>query len=133
MKKTLLTVCAAVGLALASCSSEAPVNRPYNDGINIIPMPAEMQVSQGSFKLTSSTVISANTEEALKVGQFFADKLAKSTGFNLKVVNGEQAKGIVLSLEPDKDVSPSTDTTDVLLDFHEIISVFFLFQQIFLL
>ncbi|MCF0159270.1 MAG: family 20 glycosylhydrolase [Bacteroidaceae bacterium] len=99
MKKTVFTVCAAVGLAFASCS-EAPVDRPWNDGVNIIPMPAEMQVAEGSFKLSSSTVLSANTEEGQQVAQFFADKLAKSTGFQLKVSGEAKSSGIVLNIDP---------------------------------
>ena len=119
MKKTFLTLCAAASLAFMACS-EAPVNRPYNEGINIIPMPVEMQVAEGSFQLSSSTVLSANTEDGQKVAQFFADKLAKSTGFNLKVTGDAKTSGIVINIDPAMEINEEGYHLNVAADLVKI-------------
>ena len=77
MKKTLLTACAILGLGISACT-EAPVERPWNNGINIIPQPVELQVGKGSFTLTNSTSVNISNAEVKSVGAFFAEKLSKN-------------------------------------------------------
>jgi hexosaminidase len=70
---------------------------------NLIPKPVSVSPDGASFKLTGRTAICVNGESAelVKIGQFLADKLNVSTGFDLKVKStGEiSASGnILLSL-----------------------------------
>lgn len=103
MKKALTLVAAAAAFLLSSCSSPAP-DRPYNEGINILPVPAQIDLQQGVYTLTSSTLLSANNAEAEAIAQFFAQRINRSTGFSLAVKQGEQADGIQLHINPALDM-----------------------------
>ncbi len=99
MKKTFLTTCAILGMVISSCT-DAPVERVWNDGINIIPQPVELQVGQGHFTLTNSTSITFNDEGLKPVGTFFAEKLSKATGYNIAIEDKAQSTGINIVLDP---------------------------------
>lgn len=103
MKKVFLAACAVVGLGLASCTSE-PVDRPWNDGINIMPMPVEMQVTEGNFTFTKSTVLTANNEEAKTVADFFAEKMGKATGFSVKVESAAKDGAVNICVNPEAEM-----------------------------
>ena len=50
MKKLFTTVCVAATLGLlTSCGTQTAPERSYNEGINIIPMPASLQQQEGRF------------------------------------------------------------------------------------
>ena len=50
MKKLFTTVCVAATLGLlTSCGTQTAPERTYNEGINIIPMPASLQQQEGRF------------------------------------------------------------------------------------
>jgi len=84
MKKTLLAL-----LML-------PLMQLQAQSVNIIPQPAKMEVGQGHFTIDANTkiiVIGAGME---KSARFLNDYLQKFYGFNLKVIKGKAASGIVL-------------------------------------
>ena len=65
MKKLFTTVCVAATLGLlTSCGTQTAPERTYNEGINIIPMPASLQQQEGRFLLSSSSSFYAPTPEA---------------------------------------------------------------------
>ena len=51
--------------------------------VDLIPKPVQMEVSAGTFTITSATVITSNSTEHDLAG-YLQDKLKRSTGFNLK-------------------------------------------------
>lgn len=90
MKKNLTTLCMALAMGLiTSCSTQSVSDKAYNQGINLIPTPVSLQQQEGKFALTSGTVFQASTPEAKTVAEFFANKLKKSTGFDLAVSESE--------------------------------------------
>jgi hexosaminidase len=71
---------------------------------NLIPQPVSVSLTDGTFPLTSSTVISVPdaSPELTAIGQALADKLNPSTGFEIKVQTGAASVGsISLSLNAD--------------------------------
>lgn len=87
LKESVLTLGAGACLALSLMCGQAAQAQSYNDGINIIPMPQSLVQKQGSFTLTDGTAIGATTTEAKAVAKYFAEKMAKSTGYNIPVAN----------------------------------------------
>lgn len=104
MKRVSLAVAAAMALLLSACST-APdrvlAEAEYNQGINIIPMPKELTVGEGQFTLGKKTTIAADGEEAIKVAEFFAAKLNRSTGYGIQVQSGASSDVISLKIVPD--------------------------------
>lgn len=80
----LSAACAAAVVAFASCS--APETKPWNEGINVIPVPAELTQNEGAFTLKGSTVIACDVAEFAPATAYLATKVKGSTGFDLKVV-----------------------------------------------
>ncbi len=52
--------------------------------INLIPQPAEIQKTGGSFQLSSSSKISYSNQECRKIAELMAAKLKTATGFSIK-------------------------------------------------
>ena len=99
MKKTVL-LCAAAALTIfAACDST--VEKSYNKGINVIPVPVSLVQNKGVFKLTSSTTFSAPTKEAQTIAAFFASKIGASTG-NTPAVSetAKTSNAIALLIDP---------------------------------
>lgn len=91
--------CCALILAalLCSCGGSQRVDRPYNEGINLIPAPLSMTPQSGRFLLKKGMKIGAEGEEVRQVALFFAEKLQRSTGYALEVAD----KGAInLTLDP---------------------------------
>ena len=111
MKNYFSTLCAGVALTfLASCGGQQGEVKPYNEGINIIPMPQNLVQNQGVFKLSSGTSFGATTDEAKTVAEFFAAKMRNATGYNISVSD----KGdITLTLDSALDVNDEGYTLDV--------------------
>lgn len=111
MKNYFSTLCAGVALSfLASCGGQQGEVKPYNEGINIIPMPQNLVQNQGVFKLSSGTSFGATTDEAKTVAEFFAAKMRNATGYNISVSD----KGdITLTLDAALDVNDEGYTLDV--------------------
>ncbi len=84
MKKTLLAL-----LML-------PLMQLHAQSVNIIPQPAKMEVGQGHFTIDANTKIIVSGAGMEKSARFLNDYLQKFYGFNLKVIKGKAASGIVL-------------------------------------
>ena len=74
-------------MAFTSCGDGSSAVKPYNEGINIIPMPQTLVQQDGQFKLADGMVIGASTPEAKTVAEFFADKMMRSTGYKFTVAD----------------------------------------------
>lgn len=90
---------AVIGLT-TSCGPKTDMERSYNAGINIIPMPAELQQQEGNFTLKNGATFYASTSEAKKVAEFFIKKLQQPTGYTFNLAEGEGKDGITLTLDP---------------------------------
>lgn len=105
MKKLFSTMGIALMLgAVASCGPTPERHRTYNEGIHIIPAPAEMQVSDSCYHLTEGASFYAPTPEAKTLAAFFSDKLKASTGLDIPVSDTEQASCIALTIDPSLDI-----------------------------
>ncbi|MDO4163851.1 MAG: family 20 glycosylhydrolase [Bacteroides sp.] len=110
MKNLISALCATMLLAFStSCGNQAAM-KSYNEGINIIPMPQTLTVLQGSFKLTGSTSIGATTDESKAVATYFADKMNRSTGYDITV---EDKGSIMLVLEDEEELGKEGYRLDV--------------------
>ncbi len=100
--KTTLLSLAIAGAAMFSCG-DAGVITSYNEGVNIIPVPAQTStVGAERFMLKSSTALSAGCQESKTIAEFFAAQIKQSTGYNTAV---ESADGdIALSIDPSLDL-----------------------------
>ena len=93
-----MSLFAIIGLT-ASCGPKTDTERSYNAGINIIPMPAELQQQEGNFTLKNGATFYASTPEAKKVAEFFIKKLQVPTGYTFNLAEGEGKDGITLALD----------------------------------
>lgn len=105
MLKKLIPVCTiALALLVASCgSTETPVQKPYNEGINVTPIPLELKQNEGSFELTRSVVFAVNDPSLDKVASYFAAKIKNSTGYDLDIKTVTPSANFI-SLNIDKDI-----------------------------
>jgi len=55
-----------------------------NPANELIPQPAELQLSEGSFLLTNTSTIGFDSQESRIVAEMFSQKLNQSTGFSIK-------------------------------------------------
>ncbi|MDR0427652.1 MAG: family 20 glycosylhydrolase [Dysgonamonadaceae bacterium] len=97
MNKLLSAVIVCLFLFFASFCTE-PGTKPYNEGINIVPMPLELEQKEGNFMLSKQTVFVVNNEAAEKIASFFSEKISRSTSFKLKSVHEKPASNYI-SLE----------------------------------
>ncbi|MDH6357577.1 family 20 glycosylhydrolase [Parabacteroides sp. PF5-9] len=105
MKNLIATICAgAVLYFLAACNEQTTEVSSYNEGINIIPTPANLTIQEGAFKLNKKTSYYASTPEARTIADFFAAKMRLSTGFPI-LVNDEGSGNISLVIDPAVDVN----------------------------
>jgi len=65
--------------------------------VDLIPKPVQMELSAGTFTVTSTTVI-VSDQAVLELAGYLQDKLKKSTGFNLKTTTKTTA-GLHIGLE----------------------------------
>ena len=112
--KTLLSMCAGAALCiLASCSEGPTKQMPYNQGINVIPMPVSLVQNEGSFKLSKNTAFSASTPEAKTVAEYFAAQMNLATGYRITVSDKAASNGITLAIDGALDVNNEGYTLDV--------------------
>lgn len=98
MKNFLTTVCASLLLMAGTSCGNPQQDRPYNEGINIIPMPQTLNRQEGSFKLSDGTTFGVVTPETQAVAEYFIAKMKKSTGYDFPIAaNGK----ITLALDSD--------------------------------
>ncbi len=94
MKKTFLLLASV--LMLSSCTTKIE-HFSYNEGINIIPVPVELTQTEGSFTLTSNTVIVApNIEVAANSAAYLVAKIKASTGYDLNITHTQPASNYIL-------------------------------------
>jgi hexosaminidase len=79
-------------LGVVSCKRHAPTDLTRE---NLIPKPVSVTATAGVFELTKASVIYTEGEsaEVKQIGQFLADKLNRSTGFEVKVSIAQGAPG----------------------------------------
>ncbi|MCW3116934.1 MAG: Beta-N-acetylhexosaminidase [Chitinophagaceae bacterium] len=75
--------------------------QPANSSLeNLIPMPVSVKATGGTFELTTGTSIfvEGQSQDALRIGQYLADKLKPATGFalNVSVASGAPKPGNIL-------------------------------------
>lgn len=100
MKKIILSLIAAIALVLCiSCESSTVEPKSYNEGVNIIPVPLKMEPQDGRFALKNNTTFYANNADFQKVGEFFMEKIKRSTGYKMKWVEQEDQSNIRLLVD----------------------------------
>ena len=83
--KKLVSMCAGAALCiLASCSEGPTKQMPYNQGINVIPVPVSLTQNEGVFKVGKNMAFQASTPEAKTVAKFFASKMNLATGYQVQ-------------------------------------------------
>lgn len=100
-----LFVSLACALSLGYLATAAPMKTTlasYNQGINIIPQPKELVQGKGSFALTAKTPLLVQGDSAYIIARFFAEKLQRSTGYQLPVRSSSSAQpgAIYLRIDP---------------------------------
>ncbi len=107
-------------LGLTSCKPSGPPTDLSKE--NIIPRPISITATGNAFTITDDADIYVEgPEELKKIGQYLADKLNPSTGFDLKVASttgGPKSGSIYLTLIPDSQLGEEgyelTITNDLL-------------------
>lgn len=101
MKKLLMATLAIIAIA---CTPKIE-HKVYNQGINIIPVPASLTQGEGRFTITSSTVIVVANPELANVSAYLGAKIKASTGYDLAIAKeNPQANYIALNIAPELTV-----------------------------
>lgn len=117
MRKLITTMCSTAALCLlTACGEQTAETKSYNQGINVIPAPAELTQQEGVFKLGKKTSIFASTPEAKTVAEFFASKMNTATGYKINVSDKETAGDISLKINEALDVNNEGYTLNVTKD-----------------
>lgn len=118
LMKKLLSLFSLAAILFASCSENVPKeDKPYNQGINITPIPLELTQKSDTFNLTKSIVFVANSNDVEKVSAFFAAKIKNSTGYNLNIVKDKPASGYIsLNINNNIDVNDEGYLLDITKD-----------------
>lgn len=112
--KKLISMCAGAALCiLASCSEGPTKQMPYNQGINVIPVPVSLTQNEGVFKVGKNMAFQASTPGAKIVAEFFASKINLATGYQVTVGDKEVSSGISLVIDEALDVNNEGYTLDV--------------------
>lgn len=75
-----LALFAVLATAILVCGCGRQSQKPYNEGINIIPTPVELTRHAGAFTLKRSTSISADSSLDI-VADYFSAKMSRATGY----------------------------------------------------
>lgn len=95
----LLALC----VSLTTCGQKKESQPEKNGTISVIPLPLEMSVQKGTFKINSDTKIYAD-KDAGQVAGLFAKTVRVSTGFTLPVSNSiKPEKGICFIIDKKSD------------------------------
>lgn len=97
--KTNLWCVIVCSLILCACGKENLLEKAYNQGINIIPMPVQLEQGKGYFTLESETGLTVSDDSLQSVASFFAGKIQKSTGFCLKTDKGNKSNAVNLIID----------------------------------
>ena len=87
-------------LILTACTTTRIQKMETTPKISIIPKPLELKQNNGSFSINSETKILSNQNhpELIKIGEYLAENLNTSTGFNLKVEPGSNSSDLPNSI-----------------------------------
>lgn len=101
MNKFLSFICAIsfLGIATACSPNRANFNRSYNYGINIIPTPAFLEGKKGYFTLSSNSTFYVPNTAVQPIASFFSEKLKRSTGMEINLVDKQQDGSVALFLD----------------------------------
>jgi len=94
-----------IATAVAGCGKpHAPTDLTKE---NLIPIPVSVQATAKVFEVTKETAIYVEGEELLAIGEYLADKLRPSTGFELKVsaTSGAPKSGNIYITTKDTDAT----------------------------
>lgn len=88
LRLATLLLCAIILAACEKSGPTGPTNQPLSEPGSVIPQPESVQQQSGTFVLTENTSIYVNSGsiEITAIGQYLADRLRPSTGFQLNVV-----------------------------------------------
>lgn len=115
--KKLISMCAGAALCILASCSEGPTKQiPYNQGINVIPVPVSLTQNEGVFKVGKNMAILATTPEAKRVAEYFASKINQATGYQVTAGDKEVSNGISLVIDESLDVNNEGYTLDVTTD-----------------
>lgn len=105
---------AAAGASLLLCAACTLQTNEYNEGINITPAPAHIEVVQGQyFTLFSPVVIVADGDQECGVAEFYAKKISASTGYKVEVAEESREGSIYLEIDEDSDIPEEGYTLSV--------------------
>ena len=101
------TYCISMLLCISSLFCiPAFAGKAYNDGINITPLPLEMQVGTGSFIIDDATVFYAEDDSAEKIAGYFAGKIKTSSGVDIPVKESCPKKNFIsLKIDSSLDIN----------------------------
>ena len=97
--KTNLLYIIVCSLICCACGKTNLLEKAYNQGINIIPMPVQLEQGKGYFTLESETGLTVSDDSLQSVASFFAGKIQKSTGFCLKTDKGNKSNAVNLIID----------------------------------
>ncbi|MDR1716969.1 MAG: family 20 glycosylhydrolase [Prevotella sp.] len=115
MKKLVPLFSLTAMVLITSCNGPEPtVEKPYNQGINITPIPLELTQKEDTYKLSKSIVFVSGNADIDKVAAYFSAKIKASTGYDIKTVKDKPASGYIdLSITPELDVNDEGYTLDI--------------------
>ncbi|MEG2727481.1 MAG: family 20 glycosylhydrolase [Mucinivorans sp.] len=92
MKKIVMVALAALAIG---CSPKIEM-KPYNAGINVIPVPRTLSVRDSTyFTVTANTVIVATSADFANPAAYLAAKIKASTGYDLKITEAAPATNFI--------------------------------------
>ena len=90
--KFYILIAATILLMLSACTSPNPSFK--EEDISIIPKPLEMELGNGSFKITAETSVTRTDDSSAKAFKYLNGLLKKAAGFSLKSGSEEIQSGI---------------------------------------
>ncbi len=88
-----------MGVAVVGCHTDRQAE-VYNQGVNIIPMPAQMTAQPGYFMLDGETTFSLSNDSLQSLYTYFQPILSQSTGFDFTKDNENNSNAIRIQIDP---------------------------------
>lgn len=108
-----------LGGLITSCAEENLSKRVYNQGDNLLPVPASVQEGRGQFVLNNRTKIVVSSPETKPVAEFYAEKLRHSTGYSFEIDDAAGVNTIELRLDKNTVSSHGNNAEVYVLDVTE--------------
>lgn len=118
MKKMLLATLVALSVA---CAPKI-VDKPYNQGINILPVPKALTVLDDSvrFTITPNTVIVCSSPDLVQSAAFLAAKINSAAGYALKITDAP-AESNFIALNLNTRVAVGNEGYTLRSDIHGVV------------